>query len=149
MDPARLLATTHRFFAVECNNAAWAAIAKPDPESALELAWASLFHWRACGTAVNVARAHGTVSRAYSVAGEGELALEHAGRYGGAAAEEGYEDWDAAFAALARARALGLLGREAEYMEARSQAEALVAAVADEEDRRVCLEDLALGPWPA
>lgn len=148
MEASKLLGATHRFFAVECNNAAWQLIgAGSDPDSALEHAWASLFHWRACGAPVNVARAYGTVSRALTLAGQAELALEFADRYAAHDGSEGFETWDACFAASARARALAGLGRADESRDAQKRAAELAEAVDDEEDRKICLEDLRQGPW--
>ncbi|MGE0001459.1 MAG: hypothetical protein AB7F50_00590 [Fimbriimonadaceae bacterium] len=140
MDADRLLQQTQRFFAVEANNTAWQVIDPPgDPIDALERAWASLYHWRAAGTGLNVARAHGTVSRAYVVAGEPKLALQHAGLYAKEQGTEGWEDWDTYFVHSVRARALTLLGddqAEAEKAAAKSLADGL-----ESEDRKICLAD--------
>lgn len=140
MDADRLLRQTQRFFAVEANNTAWQVIDPPgDPLAALERAWASLYHWRAAGTVLNVARAHGTVSRAYVVAGEPNLSLQHTDLYAKEQGAEGWEDWDTYFVHSARARALALLGdirAGAEKAAAKSLADGL-----EGEDREICLAD--------
>lgn len=143
MDADRLLKQTHRFFAVETNNAAWNAMDAGD-EAVLELAWSSLFHWRAAGTALNVARAHGTVSRAYCAAGEGKLALAHVDRYAEAEGSEGWEAWDKYFVLSARARALTLVG-DPTAAQNKESAKA-VAEGLEGEDRDICLRDWATIP---
>lgn len=148
MDGPRLLTTVHRFFAVETNNAAWRHIEAGEAGPALENAWASLLHWRAAGGPVHVARAYGTVSRAYAAAGEGAPALRHAEAYLGARAGEGWEEWDLPFALGAAARAHGLLGGLGEARRLRGEAAAAAEALDDPDDRAICLRDLGLGPWP-
>ena len=44
----------------------------------LEKAYASLYHWRHCGTALNVARGHWQISRVHAIIGNGESSLFHA-----------------------------------------------------------------------
>jgi len=140
VDSSRLLQQTHRFFAVEANNAAWAEIDPPgDAGRALELAWASLFHWREAGGPIHIARAHGTVSRAYLLAGKADLALEHASLYALAEGADDWEPWDAYFLLAARARAFGLLA-DPRTTEAKAAALALAEGLTGE-DQAICLAD--------
>jgi hypothetical protein len=80
--------------------------------------------------------------------GELETAAGHAARYAEliAAYPAAFTDWDVAFAAEALAR---VASRSGAADAAALKAEALRAAeaVAEDEDRRICLERLAAEPW--
>jgi hypothetical protein len=131
-------------------NRTWDLLAIEDrsTEQADELvdtAHASAWHWRQVGNAANAARGHWLCSRVYAVLGRGEPAVHHARRaveileHGG----EGIEDWDAAAAAEAMARALSVSGDLAGAADWKTRAAAALDDVADAEDREVIERDLA------
>jgi hypothetical protein len=143
----------HRFFGVELNNRAWDLIGKPGrtEEENLEMvaaAMGSWFHWSRVGTEVNVARADGTVSRAYSTIGEGRQALHFAERYRRSCATgTGIEDWDHAFSAAAVARAFAALGDRAQWQVTYDQAVKAGSLIHSDEDRQIFQDDMLLEPW--
>ena len=80
--------------------------------------------------------------------GELETAARHAARYAEliAAHPADFTDWDAAFAAEALARVASRSGA-ANAAELKAEAVRAAEAVAENEDRRICLERLAAEPW--
>lgn len=148
------LARFHRWFAVECNNGAWALADRPDRSAAddrllREMAHAAMYHWSFVGTAVNAARGEVTLAHALAVLGDGAAALAAAERAlalleGDAAAEA--EDWDVAFAQAELAHAAAVLGDIERHRRHRALAAAAGAAIADDEDRAVFQAELAKLP---
>jgi hypothetical protein len=114
----------------------------------IDSAHASAWHWRQVGTVANLARGHWMCARVYSVLGRGEAAVHHARRANDllAAGDDGIEDWDVPAAAEAMARALAVTGDLVGAAEWKHRATTALAAVADEEDRRVIEADLATLP---
>jgi DNA-binding transcriptional MerR regulator len=151
--PPTLDPGVHRALAAGLFNRSWDLLeiedrtARQDAEL-IDTAHASAWHWRQVGNAANEARGHWMLSRVYAVLGHGPESVYHARRanevleVGG----EGIEDWDAASAAEAMARALVTVGDTAGAAEWKAKAEALLAGVADIEDRRVVEGDLATLP---
>lgn len=148
------LARFHRWFAVECNNGAWALADRPDRDAAddrlmLRMAHAALYHWSFVGSAVNALRGEVTLAHALAVAGDGAAARAAAERaqalLEGEAATE-VEDWDGAFVEAELAHAAAVLGDLATHRRHRARAEAAGAAIADDEDRAVFLGELAKLP---
>jgi hypothetical protein len=114
----------------------------------IDTAHASAWHWSQAGDAANAARGHWLCSRVYAILGRDEPAIHHARRAvdlverGGG----GLEDWDAAAAAEAMARALAVGGDRVGATEWKARATAALAGIADAEDRRVIEADLATLP---
>lgn len=84
-EPPFDLAKAHRWFAIECNNTAWALVEaetrSPDEtERMLHLAHAACHHWEHAGGPLNALRALYLLTSAYAVAGLGEGAVRHAER---------------------------------------------------------------------
>lgn len=140
-EPPFDLAVAHRWFAVECNNAAWTLLeadsrSVEESERLIDLAHAARHHWLQVGTVLNQARAENLLANAYAAVRRGEPALHHARRAlellreaAGSAA-----DWDWAFAqdALARAHAAaGDVSAETFRAEARAAGDRIV----DPEDK--------------
>ena len=96
---------------------------------------------------MNRARASWLISRAHATVGHGEVALHHADRCAvhTIAAGDDALDFDHAYAAEARARALAALGQDDDARAA--YAEAAATPVAHEQDREIFEADLAAGPW--
>jgi hypothetical protein len=111
----------------------------------IDTAHASAWHWRRVGDAANEARGHWLGARVYAMLGRGEAAIHHARRAvalverGG----DGLEDWDAAAAAEAMARALAVSGDRAGASEWKARATSALVDIAGAEDRRVIEADLA------
>ncbi len=140
----------HRALAAGLFNRTWDLLsiegrsAEQDDEM-VDTAHASAWHWRQVGNPANAARGHWLCSRVYAVLGRGEPAVHHARR----AAEiierggEGIEDWDAAAAAEAMARALSVTGDLAAAASWKARAIGALEGIAAAEDREVIERDLA------
>ena len=141
--------TWHRVQAIDANNSVWELLddQAPDPTELLSRAYAAAYHWgRAAGrTPENAARAAWLLSRCHVVLGHGDLALHHADECSAVVAEADLRDFDLGYAHEARARALALLGRNAEANVELAAARAV--AIADPEDRAIFDADLASAPW--
>ena len=141
--------TWHRVQAIDANNSVWELLddQAPDPTELLSRAYAAGYHWRrAAGrTPENAARAAWLLSRCHVALGYGDLALHHADECAAVVAEADLRDFDLGYAHEARARALALLGRNAEANVELAAARAV--AIADPEDRAIFDADLAASPW--
>jgi hypothetical protein len=143
------LSVDHTALAKELNRAVWDALASdrdPGNDAAMaDAAHASLHHWRVAGGPLEEARGEWLVSHVYAVLGRGEPARHHARRSYDLCVAHGFGDFDLAYAYEGMARALTAAGESAEPWKARA-AEA-GAAIADDEDRTLFLDDLAAEPW--
>jgi hypothetical protein len=113
----------------------------------VDLAHASLHHWRVAGGPVEAARGEWLVSHVYAVLGRGEPALHHARRSYELCAGGGEEfrDFDLAYAYEGMARGLAALG--ADVGDWRAKAAEAGAAIRDDEDRSLFEGDFAAEPW--
>lgn len=148
----------HRWLGAHLNNEAWrviddGAISPDDPptrrEDALYRAYASAYHWRQVGNAINHGRGEHLISRTAVLVGSAHLAIRHATRY--LELIETHpdlaEDWDHAFAHEAMARALAMSGDIDRARSERLEAERLSALIADDEERAIVEGELAREPW--
>ena len=143
---------TQRRLAVDLFNEAWALLGQSartvdDDDRMLHAAHASRYHWGEVGTTINAARGEWQCSRVYAVLGRAEPALHHAARcleLTEAAAER--EDFDLPFAFEALARAHAVAGADEEAERWCTMARAAAELIADAEDRRLVLRDLATIP---
>ena len=140
---------TRRALAVGLFNYTWTLLENPDRTQALDdemlhAAHASRYHWGEVGEAVNLARGEWQVSRVYAVLGRGEPALYHARRCVELnEANPDREDWELGSAFEAMARACVVAGDTAGRDAWRAKADAELAGIADDEDRRILESDLA------
>jgi hypothetical protein len=150
----------NRTLGVEMNNETWRLLdaGPPGPDAPAEererflyRAYASAYHWRATPTATpaNFARAEHLIARAAIAVGLADVGLRHANRCQELCRDnpEVIEDWDEAFAVEARARAFAAMGNLKEARHYRERAADLGAAIAEEGDREVFLNELARQPW--
>lgn len=148
---AEELARFHRWFAVECNNGAWALSEAAertagDDRRLRAMAYAALYHWSFVGTAINAARGEVTLAHVLAVLGDGAAAVAAAERAlalldGEAAAEA--EDWDGAFAHAELAHAAAVAGDLERHRRHLALATVAGEAIADEEDRAVFRAEMA------
>jgi hypothetical protein len=147
--PPALDPETHRALGAGLYNRTWELLAIEDRTSEqddelVDTAHASAWHWRQVGNAANEARSHWLSARVYALLGRGEPAVHHAERAVAivTAGGEGFEDWDAAAAAEAMARALAVAGDSAGSALWKGRAREALAAVAEDDDREVIETDL-------
>lgn len=148
------LEDSHLQFAKQANGRVWQLLNKQDrtPQEAEEMlhaAHASLFHWLQAGTGVNHQRGEWMISRVHAVLGNGPEALRHAKRCAELTEEHAglMLDFDKAFFLEALARAQALLGNSEEAARHIDLAQQAGDAIADDEDRKIFLEDFKGGDW--
>jgi len=151
--PPDLAPEAHRALGAGLYNRTWDLLAiegrtPAQDDELVHTAHASAWHWSRVGNAANAARAHWLCSRVYAVLGRGEPAVHHARRANEilAAGGEGIEDWDAAAAAEAMARALVVSGDRAGAAAWKARARAALATIADPEDRAQIEGEIAALP---
>lgn len=156
MDQVRTLeqiADWHRWFAVECNNAAWDLIGAehrttPDDQLVLDLAHAAAYHWGQVGTPLYWARAEVALARAHALAGDAGLALAYAQRSLDYFEHNPCEAWDIVFAHGALAHAAAAAGDHERHAAHYARAHALAGRIDEAEDRAIVDADLARLPRP-
>jgi DNA-binding transcriptional MerR regulator len=144
-------ADTHRQLGVELFNHVWRLLEADErtPEQDDEMvhaAHASRWHWSRTGVSdlsQRLAVGEWQCSRVYAVLGRGEPALHHARRCVDLAEAGGLEDWVAASAYEAMARASSVAGDRAAFEQWRARARAAADEITDEGDREVIEGDLA------
>jgi hypothetical protein len=151
--PPDLGPETHRALGAGLYNRTWELLAvegrtPAQDDEVVDTAHASAWHWRRVGNAANEARGHWLCARVYALLGRGEPAVHHAERAVAIvqAGGDGFEDWDAAAAAEAMARALAVAGDTAGAALWKQRAREALAAVAEDGDRAVIEADLASIP---
>jgi uncharacterized protein YndB with AHSA1/START domain len=140
----------HRAQGVECNNSIWDLVdtdASPErDEELLRRAYASAYHWQRAARRgpANEIRARYMLSKVHLLVGHTDRSLHYAETGMALCVEHGIADFDLAYAHEARARALKVLGRDAES--AAAWQAALDTPVADPEDKAVVDADFATPP---
>ena len=131
----------HKYFAVECNNRAWALTTKdrsPDEtEEMLRTAHASAWHWGVVGSELNHARATMLLAAAHAEAGDGPAALRYANAMRAYFTARETLDWELAFTHAIHAHAAWVAGDKTAHAVSYTLAEAAVKAVADPEERGI------------
>lgn len=137
----------HRFFSASCFNAAWDLIDKKErtpeeDEQMIELALASIYHWkqRPDCTGQNLAVGYWQAARVYALAGQvdnarrcGQLSLEHS---------QGTPPFYTGFAYEALARAEMVAGNPAKTQEYLQLAYSFAGQVSDPEEKQMLEADL-------
>ena len=146
-------AAWHKRFAAECNNRAWelttAARGAPEDREMLDVAHASAWHWGKVGSELNSMRATMLLAEVHALLGMGERALANAEEMRTYFLAHESPDWEIAFAHAIYAHAAHAAGRANEHRDAYAQAEAALAAIADDEDRAIVAATFRLVPPPA
>jgi hypothetical protein len=139
----------HRYFAVECFNAAWDLIDNPrrtpeEDEQMLHLSLASLWHWtqRPDCTAANLSVAYWQVARIYALLGQAENARRYAERCLAVSQAEGIPPFCLAYAYEALARAAAVAADRVQMEAYLHEAHQVNARISDPETRQQLLADL-------
>jgi hypothetical protein len=152
-DTAAPAVSGERELAVRLFNDTWALLRREDrtpqeDDRLVHMAHASRFHWDNADDDQNRAIGEWQVSRVYAALGHGESALFHGRRCVEYASRPGTGDWLLASAHEGIARAHAAAGDIDSARESRDTALALLAAIADPEDREVVAGDIATLPIP-
>lgn len=137
------LAKAQRWFAIECNNAAWDLLEKPnrtadETERMLHVAHASIHHWLTAGNELNRLRGMVLLANVYASAGMGEGARLYAEKALAlsAAVGESQTPFDRATTLAAMARACSVSNDSSRALEFLGLAQQAAARL-DAEDRPV------------
>lgn len=138
---------------MQCNNRAWALAVQPrSPEEdreMLDAAHASAWHWARVGTELNRMRAMMLLAEVHALLGHGAtsmgLAAEMRAYF---LANEETPDWELAFTHAIYAHCAHAAGETEAYGAAYREAARALAAVADEEDRRIVAQTFRQVPVP-
>jgi hypothetical protein len=136
------LTAWHRWFAVECNNAAWQLVERAErtpveTAAMLNAAHAAAFHWTAAGTALHRARANMLLGFAHAFAGSGALAMQFARESFDYLSAQSCPDWEAASLHACMAAAAYASGDPQLHAEHYETARQHGESIADETDRSI------------
>ena len=142
----------HKKFAVDIFNDIWGIIGDKNISDeqkavAIDMAHASLHHWRQCGDDLNLQRGHWMISNVYSLFDFPDSAFYHAEICLELTRKNNYKGFDLAYAYEAMARSSACGGKKNlfdEYYELASEAG---NAIEKKEDKDLFLSDLKKGPW--
>ena len=142
----------HKRFAVDCNNRAWALSVQTrsaaEDREMLDAAHASAWHWAQIGSELNRMRAMMLVAEVHASLGMGASALALAESTRTYFLGRDTPDWEIACTHAVYAHAAHAAGRAAEHRDAHALASAALAAIADEEDRKVIAQTFDRVPRP-
>ena len=131
----------HQWFAVECNNTAWDLATKDrTPEEdrlLLDLAHAASYHWNEVGTELEKMRALMLVAHAHGELGLGRTALDYAQQCSAFFTSRDTEPWELAFTHMIHAQAAYAAGEMEQHTQIYHQAEKIVNAMPEGEDKRI------------
>jgi len=137
----------HRQLAADLFNHTWELIDKTERTQAeddemIHSAHASRYHWGLAGTALNLARGEWQISRVYSILNRSEPAMYHANRSLDYCQENGFGDFDLAFAYEALARASSAAGDKQSVAEYLRLAKEAGDKIAEKDDRDYFFSEL-------
>jgi hypothetical protein len=142
----------HRYFAVECNNRAWAltvqARTPAEDREMLDAAHAAAFHWGHVGTELHHARARMLLAEVHALLGHADTALSYAKEIRAFFLGRQTDDWELAFTHAIYAHAAHSAGDLRTHRAAYLVAEAALAAIADPEDRAIVQQTFDRIPRP-
>ncbi len=108
------------------------------------MAYASAWHWRQVGTAVNEQRAEWLISHVHAVLGNRRASLRHAERCWSITEAEALDGFDRAYACEAMYRSSAVNGATRAAAEWHERALAAADGIDNSEDRDLYLADLAV-----
>ena len=137
----------HKQLAIDLFNRTWELLDKSErtqeeEDEMIHAAHASRYHWSQAGTALHLARGEWQISRVYSVLRRGEPARYHGNRSLEICQENGFGDFDLAFAYEALARAASVLGDEGAMKENLTLAKNAGEKIAEQEDKDYFFSEL-------
>ncbi|MFX1481631.1 MAG: hypothetical protein ACFFCP_00430 [Promethearchaeota archaeon] len=137
----------HKKVAVDTNGGIWSVLDKAKPskvelDSALEMAFTSLYHWKQVGKPINVARGEYMISRVYSDMKKGDLALYYAKRTLKLTQQaEDRADFDMGFAYEVMAKAYSVLGDKENCSKYKKKSQKIIGTLG-EGDRKISQGEL-------
>lgn len=143
----------HRFFAIENNNLAWelATRLSRTPEESMNMlnaAHASALHWGQIGTELHVIRATMLLAEVHALENFGESSLAMSEKVSNYFQKNKADDWEIALVCTIHAHSAAVAGRQEVHLEHYRAAEHAIAAIADDEDRKIVLQTFNQVPAP-
>lgn len=142
----------HRRFASACNNRAWELSVEPrdaaQDREMLDAAHTAAWHWTQVGTELNHMRATTLLAEVHAALGMGPSALRLAETMCVYFLGRESADWELALTHAVHAHAAHAAGRPADHQAAYAQAEAALAAIADDQDRVIIAKTFSQVPRP-
>ena len=142
----------HRYFAIEYNNLAWdlsvqARSSAQDLEM-LNAAHTAALHWESAGTGLHHMRAKMLLAEVHALLGYGQSALAYAEEVRSYFLGRDTADWELALMHAIYAHAAHTAGDSGAYSDAYLAAVEAMAAIADEEDRKIVRATFVQVPAP-
>jgi hypothetical protein len=140
-DEKMTLEEFHNKLARKTNGGVWGVLDKESPNMeelglALEMAYASLYHWRQIGKPINIARGEYMISRVFADMKMGEAALVHAERTLKLTEEaEEKADFDMGFAYEVLAKAYSVTGDKDNCKKFKDMAQSIIDTLGDEDKK--------------
>lgn len=137
----------HRQMAVDLFNRTWELLDKAERTQAeddemIHAAHASRYHWGLAGTALHLARGEWQISRVYAMVKRDEPAMYHARRSLELCQDNGFGDFDLAFAYEALARASSVAGEKQSVSEYLALAKDAGEKIAEKDDKDYFFSEL-------
>ena len=137
----------HRQLAVDLFNHTWELLdnaerTQAEDDEMIHCAHASRYHWGLAGTALHLARGEWQISRVYAVLKRGEPAQYHAKRSLELCQENGFGDFDLAFAYEALARAASVADEKQSVEEFLALAKEAGEKIAEKDDKDYFFSEL-------
>ena len=142
----------HKRFATDCNNRAWALSVQTrsasEDREMLDAAHSSAWHWAQIGAELNRMRATTLVAEVHALLGMGPSSIVLAETMREYFLSRETPDWEFACVHAVYAHAAHAAGRTVEHREAYARAVEALAAIADEEDRKIIAKTFNQVPRP-
>ena len=133
----------HRFFGVECNNAAWQmtldAASTRDNKAMLNAAHASVYHWLHVGTELNKMRGYALLAHVHAFCGHGATALDYINEVYAYFTQNETESWEHAFTHMIRAQAAHAAGDRDLHIRAYATAKDIIDGMPEGEDKEIVM----------
>jgi hypothetical protein len=148
------VARWQRRLAAQANNRAWRLSESPsrspqEDEEMLQAAHASAYFWRTVGNANNRAHAAQLLAHVYALLKSPDAAAHYFSQAEPVFLEQECEPWERACAHAVKANVAAAAGRADDHALSHAEAERLIAALPDPEDREILYATLRVVPRPS
>ena len=152
-DPGPDLETWHRQIAMQCNNRAWELSVRPrssaEDHEMLDAAHSSAWHWARIGTELNRMRATMLLAEVHALLGHGKTALSLATQMRSFfLGRPDTPDWELAFTHAIHAHCAQVAAEVDLHRASYAEAQRALAAIADDEDRKIVAQTFEHVPAP-
>jgi len=144
----------HKKLAIDLFNTTWSLIEQPfrteeETDAMIHAAHASRYHWEQVfeRDLCLLGRGEWQISHVYALLKMPDSALYHAKRYLAICEENGFGDWDIAYAHEAMARAYAAAGDREGFQKHYAMAQVLGENIGDLGDKKQLFADLSAQPW--